>query len=194
MWKDSEKIKKLIEFKKKLKKKIEDLESEIKEMQTMLEAVDAILLEKGFKRPELPKPTTTEPEVLSAQEQVTVKPSTEFESVVPLKSVDGELLANLHIEDNSLRVVMVEDKNFNVNTPPFTHFLIERVLKKMQEKDKKLAESGQLTSDKIFSYEIIKEGDVIHEIQIENIDKERLRELKSSIRWTLEKMYEKMKV
>jgi hypothetical protein len=64
----------------------------------------------------------------------------------------------------------------------------------MQEKDKKLAESGQLTPDKIFLYNIVTEGDVIREIQIKNVDKERLRELKSSIRWTLEKMYEKMKV
>jgi hypothetical protein len=185
MWKDSEKIKKLIEFKEKLKKKIEELESEIKEMRTMLEAVDAILLEKGFKRPELPKQISIEAEV---------EPSTEFESVIPLKSVEGELLANLHVEDDSLHVVMTEDKNFTVNTPPFTHFLIERVLKKMQEKDKKLAESGQLTPDKIFSYNIVTEGDIIREMQIKNVDKERLRELKSSIRWTLEKMYEKMKV
>lgn len=191
MWKNSEKIKKLIEFKEKLKKKIEELESEIKEMQTMLEAVDVILLEKGFKRPELPKQIATE---ALPKEQVTVEPSTEFESVIPLKSVEGELLANLHVEDDSLRVVMAEDKSFNVNTPPFTHFLIERVLKKMQEKDKKLAESGQLTPDKIFLYNIVTEGDVIREIQIKNVDKERLRELKSSIRWTLEKMYEKMKV
>jgi len=193
MWKNSERIKKLIEFKKKLKKKIEELESEIKEMRTMLEAVDAILLEKGFKRPELPKQISTEAEALT-KEQVTVEPSTELESVIPLKSVEDELLANLHVEDDSLRVVMAEDKNFTVNTPPFTHFLIERVLKKMQEKDKKMAESGQLTPDKIFAYNIVTEGNAIREIQIKNVDKERLRELKSSIRWTLEKMYEKMKV
>jgi hypothetical protein len=32
---------------------------------------------------------------------------------------------------------------------------------------------------------------LLREIVIRNVDEERLRELKSSIRWTLEKMYEK---
>jgi hypothetical protein len=45
----------------------------------------------------------------------------------------------------------------------------------------------------MFAYNIICEGDLIREIVIKNAGEERLRELKSSIRWTLEKMYEKMK-
>ena len=193
MFQDSEKIKKLVEFKKKLEEKIEKLESELKETQTMLEAVNTVLLEKGFKRAELPKPPAAKPETLPPREEVTTEPSTEHEMVTPLKSVTGELLANLYVDDGFLRIVMAEDKNFNINTPPFTPFLIERVLTKMQEKDKELAKTGQLAPDRIFSYNIVREGDIIREIQIKNVDKERLRELKSSVRWTLEKMYEKMK-
>jgi hypothetical protein len=45
----------------------------------------------------------------------------------------------------------------------------------------------------MFSYNIVREGDQIREIIIRNVDDERLKELKSSIRWTFEKMYEKMK-
>jgi hypothetical protein len=56
-----------------------------------------------------------------------------------------------------------------------------------------LVRTGQLGLDKIFSYNIVQEGDVIREIMIKNVDSNRLRELKSSIRWTLEKMYEKMR-
>jgi len=70
--------------------------------------------------------------------------------------------------------------------------LFQRVLSKMQEKDKKLAATGKITQDKIFSYNIVRETDVVDEIQIRNFDADRLRELKSAIRWTLEKMYEKM--
>ena len=39
----------------------------------------------------------------------------------------------------------------------------------------------------------VKDGDIIREINITNIGPDRTRELKSSIRWTLEKMYDKMK-
>ena len=63
----------------------------------------------------------------------------------------------------------------------------------MQEKDKELVRLGQLATDKMFCYNIVREGDLIREIIIKNVDDERLKELKSSIRWTLEKMFEKMK-
>jgi hypothetical protein len=90
-------------------------------------------------------------------------------------------------------MVPAEDKTFDINTPPFTQFLVERVLTKMQERDNELIRNGQLDPDRIFSYNIVREGDVIREIVIRNVDGDRLRELKSSIRWTLEKMHEKMK-
>ena len=86
-----------------------------------------------------------------------------------------------------------ESKNFSVNTPPFGNFLVEKVFAKMQEKDSELVRAKQLKQDKIFTYNIIREGDLIREIVIRNVDEERLKELKSSIRWTFEKMYEKMK-
>lgn len=192
MSKEAEKIKKLVAFKKRLEKKIEELESEFKEMQSMLEAVNTILLEKGFKQVEIPKATATV-EVSKPEEEAIIKPAREYESVVTLETVTGEPLVNLYISEDLLRVVPVEDKNFNVNTPPFTQFLIERVLAKMQEKDKELAGTRQLAPDKIFFYDIIRDDDTIREIRVKNFDANRLRELKSSIRWTFEKMYEKMK-
>ena len=195
MSEEAEKVKKIVAFKKKLEKRVEELESELKETRTMLETVNTLLLEKGFKRAEISEiPSTTE--VTQPKEEAVVKTtlsSEEHENIIPLKTVAGELLANLYLSEDLLRVVLAENKNFSVNTPPFTQFLVERVLTKMQEKDNELAKTGQLAPDNIFSYHILQEGDTIHEILIRNIDADRLRELKSSIRWTLEKMYEKMK-
>jgi len=196
MSEEAEKIKKFVAFKKKLEKKVEGLESELNEQRLMLEAVDSILLEKGFKRAEIAKTPVTA-EVSPVKEEALVElppqPSTKSENVIPLKTVTGEPLATLYINQDSLRIVLAEDKDFNINTPPFTQFLVERVLAKMQEKDSELARAGQLTADKIFSYNIVQEGDIIHEMVIKNFDANRLRELKSSIRWTLEKMCEKTK-
>jgi cell division septum initiation protein DivIVA len=199
MAQDAEKVKRLVTFKKRLEKKVEELESELKETQATLETVNLILLEKGFKRAEITEaPTAKEillPEEEAKAELVTssLQPTTEPENVMPLETVTGDLLANLYITEDSLRVVPAEDKDFNVNTPPFTHFLVERVFTKMQEKNGELAKTGQLTPEKIFSYSINRDGDIIREIIIKHVDSDRLRELKSSIRWTLEKMYEKMK-
>jgi hypothetical protein len=61
----------------------------------------------------------------------------------------------------------------------------------MQEKDKAAAAKGGLPRESVFSYELALDGDIIREIVIRNLTADRQRELKSSIHWTLEKMYEK---
>jgi len=198
MSEDAEKIKSLIAFKKKLETKVQMMDTELKELQTMLETVNSILLEKGFKHAEItekPAPTETAlpKEEIAGEPEAPLQPQAEHETVSPLKAAAGELLANLYVSEDSLRVVPTEDKNFDVNTPPFTHFLVERVLLKMQERDTELARAGQLDPERIFCYNIIREGDIIREITVRNFGSDRLRELKSSIRWTLEKMYEKSK-
>jgi len=195
MSQEAEKLKKLVAFKKKLEKRIKKLESELNEQRLMLEALDSILLEKGFKRAEIAK-TPAAAEVSPVKEEPSVQPPqplAEDENVIPLKAVTGELLANLYINEDSLRVVLAEDKEFNFNTPPFRQFLVERVFAKMQEKDSELARAGQLTPGEIFSYNIVQEDERVRELVIRNFDANRLRELRSSVRWTLEKMYEKMK-
>jgi hypothetical protein len=200
MSEDAEKLKRLITFKKKLENKIEEMSSDLKDSQAMLETINSILLEKGFKRPEVTE-GLTETGALPSGESVDERepgPSSpeshvESEDVTPLKTMTGELLATLYVSKDSLRVVPTEGKDFDINTPPFMHFLVERVLLKMQERDSELARAGQLSPDKVFCYSIAREGDIIREIVINNSDSDRLRELKSSIRWTLEKMYEKMK-
>lgn len=198
MSQDSEKMKALVTFKKKLEKRIEELNSELKELQVTLETVDSILLEKGFKRGDMKEVTAAPKEVAPPTEPVAAKEEkptmprvAEPESVIPLKTMNDEPLAIIYVDKQALHVLPDESKNFSVDTPPFNHFLVERVLAKMQEKDNELVRMGQLTADKMFAYNIVREGDLLREIVIRNVDEERLRELKSSIRWTLEKMYEK---
>ncbi|MEM3566352.1 MAG: hypothetical protein QXK18_05715 [Candidatus Bathyarchaeia archaeon] len=199
MSEEAEEVKRLLAFKKKLEKRVEKLESELKELKSILETINSVLLAKGFKRAEIVKaPTPTLPEVAvpTKEEEMVIQPPTrtpEFKEVVPLKTAAGELLATLYVGEGFLKIVLAEDKNFNVNTPPFNQFLVERVLAKMQQKDGELAKAGKLKPEEIFSYNIVRDGEIIREIHIKNFDAERLRELKSSVKWTLEKMYEKMK-
>jgi hypothetical protein len=199
MSQDSEKLKALVNFKKKLEKRIEELETEMNEVSATLEAVDSILLEKGFKRGDIKEVTAPQEEAppeapITVEEEAPTTPrAAEPESVIQLKTMNDEPLAIIYVDKEALHVLPDERKNFSVSTPPFQPFLVERVLAKMQEKDSELVRTGQLTADKMFAYNIIGEGDLIREIVIRNVDEERLKELKSSIRWTLEKMYEKTK-
>ena len=196
---DSEKMKALVAFKEKLEKRLGELDAETKEVTMTLETVNSILLEKGFKRGDIKEVSQTpEESTSSAKFTVEVKkgvmPQTqEPETVIPLKTVNEEPLALIYVEKDELHVMPDESKSFSVKTPPFSNFLVERILTKMQEKDGELVRMGELPTDKMFAYNIVCEGDLIREIMFKNVDEERLRELKSSIRWTLEKMYEKAK-
>jgi hypothetical protein len=199
---DTEKMKSIIAFKKRLEEQLEKLTVETKEVQATLDAVNQILLEKGFKRgdiKEVPTPQAPVPQevVLPKHEpepsKAPTQQHTEPESVIPLKTMADEPLALMYFEKQSIHVLPDESKNFSVNIPPFSNFLVEKVFAKMQEKDRELVRLGQLATDKMFSFNIVREGDLIREIIIKNVDDERLKELKSSIRWTFEKMYEKMK-
>ena len=193
---EADKMKKLADFRTRLEKRIEDLSAELEGLLVLLEFADATLLEKGFKRadakPSVSKPLPSLPSPMPPA-KTAVPPVVEYESAVPLKTVTGELLANLYVGKDSLRVILAEDKSFNVNTPPFQQFLVERVFVKMQDKDRQASASGELEPDKIFSFKIVQDGDILKEILIENVSEDRLRELKTSLRWTLEKMFKKIK-
>jgi hypothetical protein len=193
-------MKSLIAFKKRLDEQLEKLCVETKEVQAALDMVNSILLEKGFRRgdiKEVPEETVPKEVILPKQEPEAPKPAVQHmpepESVIPLKTMADEPLALIYFDKQAMHVLPDESKNFSVNTPPFSNFLVEKVFAKMQEKDNELVRMGQLATDKMFSYNIVREGDLIREIIIKNVDDERLKELKSSIRWTFDKMYEKMK-
>jgi hypothetical protein len=196
MSEDADKTKRLIAFKKKTEIRIEELENELKEQQATLEIVNSILLEKGFKHPEIKPGPSTEPQPEEEKAQMLSEKTAEHVELErmgtqPLKSATGEVLAQLHIEGDLLHAVIAENKTFNINTPPFNQFLVQRVLLKMQERDSELVRAGRLDADRILCFDIIREGDIVRELVIRNIDSERVRELSSSIRWTLEKMDEK---
>ncbi len=197
---DSEKMKALVALKEKLEKRLEALNAETAEVTATLDAVNSVLLEKGFKRGDMkevaqpPKePMPQDETAVAVEEKVPFAQTQETESVIPLRAVNEEPLAIIYVEKDELHILPDENKRFSIKTPPFSQFLVERILARMQEKDSELVRAGQLAPEKMFAYNIVLEGDLIREIMFKNVDEERLRELKSSIRWTFEKMYEKNK-
>lgn len=186
---EKEKIKKIAKLRVLLEKRVEDMETELDGLKTLLSLIDTTLLKEGFKRAEISKPVQTPPK----QETPQPSPIKPQKKGIPLKTVTGDLLAQLYIEKDFMQVTLAEDKNFDINTPPFKSFFVERVLAKMQEKDKEDASKGKIDPEKTVSYDIKRDGNILKEITIRNLRPERSRELKSSIRWTLEKMYERMK-
>ena len=149
---DSEKMKALVSFKEKLEKRLEALNAETAEVTATLEAVNSVLLEKGFKRGDLneiaqkpnePVAQAEKKPVVEEEEQVPVAQAGLPESVIPLKTANEEPLALIYVEKDELHVLPDENKRFSVNTPPFNQFLVERIFARMQEKDSELVRMGQ---------------------------------------------------
>jgi hypothetical protein len=203
MSQDQDKMKGILAFKKKLEDQLEKLNAEAKDVQDTLDMVNQLLLDKGFRRGDIKEvsaaPASMPKEVVLPKPSVeapkpALQPAIERDSVISLKTMADEPLAIIYFDKQlSMHVLPDESKNFRVKTPPFENFLVEKVFDKMQDKDKELVHSGQLSAAKAFNYNLVLEEDLIREIIVKNVDDERLKELKSSIRWTLEKMYEKIK-
>lgn len=183
---EEERLKKIAELREILEERIRRLEAEVEGLKIILEFVNSILLERSFRRVDEMVPARLL-EAAPAQPAQPKEPS----RVMPLKASTGELLANIYIEDRTMRIVPEPDKKFDVNTPPFEAFLIEKVLNKMREMDQEAVRRGELRPEEAISYEIKKDGTIIKEILIHNVSPQRERELRSAVRWTLEKMHEK---
>src|SRR4030066_1207045 len=146
-------MKALVAFKEKLEKRIAELNAELDEASATLDTLNLILLEKGFKRGDIKEVVQTPKEMTpSAEERVAAPVPQEPETVIPLKTLNEEPLAIIYVDKDSLHVLPDESKSFSVNTPPFSHFLVERILAKMQEKDNELVRRGQLSPHKKVDY------------------------------------------
>lgn len=191
---EEETVKKLAEMKAYLEKRISELEGEMSKLRSFLDVVDVTLTEKSFKRAEVPKtlpPLAMPPTVPAAPPPAGPAPSP-YQQAYPLKTVTGVYLADIYVSDRELKVVSAPNMKYDVNSPPLRAFLIGRVLEPMQSKDRESARTGELSADKILSYRIEQDGNLLKTIVIANYgDERRLLELKNAIRWTLRRIYEK---
>ncbi|MCQ5362038.1 MAG: hypothetical protein NO482_01255 [Candidatus Methanomethylicia archaeon] len=181
----------LAELKKDLEEKIAKAEKELAFLKASLKLVDEALTRISFrpasrlveetqKAPvEMPKPS--------------IEPPAPQEQPFPIKSKTGEDLGIFYIGKNTVRIVPRPDLGLNLKTPPFQSFFLERVIGEMRKKDEMAVDAGTKDPDSIIEYNIKSDGDIIKEITILNVDEDsRVRELRSSIRWTFERMLEKM--
>ncbi len=160
---------KIDEIKKFLEEKIQELKKEKEILELILG-----LLESG---------------VVSPRGTIKIEPKP-GEKIVPLRSSDGTLLAEMYIGKDEMRIIPFVE--LSVDIPPFRQFFIARVLEGIKKKDIDRIERGELDTSKAFDYEIIVDRGIIKEIRLKNIFDERRRmDIKSSAKWTLEKMLEK---
>jgi hypothetical protein len=64
----------------------------------------------------------------------------------------------------------------------------------MRTTDEGKAATGEIAPDQVLEYIVTTDGEVIKSLTVRNFGGERrLREIQSSLRWSLDKMYDKMR-
>ena len=177
-------IAKLREF---IVRRIEELETELSGLREVLRFVDELLKELSFKELSLPEEAIggPRPQEVSREEARTLE-----ETVIPLTTIEGELLANMYVAPGRVRIVPAEDKRFHASSRPFQYFL--RQLKGVQDRDASLVAEGVLSPDKVTTFNVVTDGDVIREVIIKNVKPKDVRKLKSIARWAFRTMWQQM--
>lgn len=179
-WED--KVKALTDLVIYFKDHINELDLEINRVQSLLQITEDMLVEKSFREAEKIKLNVSESSETLRDNQKSI----------PLKTSTGTLLANMYLNDKQVKIIPSDDMRFDINTPPFKAFMIDRILDPATIESKDAIEKDKEGSDEAFSYKIDLDNNIIREITIRNFNNERhLREIKSSLTWTLEKMWER---
>ena len=185
---DEEILESLMDLKEYLETRIQALNDELGKLRALYKIVDEVIISRSFRGAESllkeqPAETRTSESTGSTLEPV---------DRVLLKTNRGVLLAEALIQPQNMRIIPVKDMKFNVNTTPFQSFFVSRILESMKGKDNEAVRKGEILPEMALTFEVISHDDIIQEISINNYgDEQRLREIRNSCRWTLEKMFER---
>ena len=173
--------KKLAELKAYLEKRVGSQEEEIKTLRSFLEIVDNLLAERSYRRVQVPSA------ILDTPNRVPRESSSQS-----ITTMAGVHLADVFVEGHDLRIVPSQSIRFDVNAPPLRTFLLGKVLDPMKARDAEAVRKQELGPDRILSYVIDQDGNLLKQLKIVNFgDERRLNEIRNGVRWTLRKIYEK---
>ena len=185
--------KKLLRFRESMEQRISEIEQEMQDLQKAVEQIDKLIVTSGFKTfttaDTIPQKSVTQEEY---PDQSTISEEPPEESM-NITSKDGTILGTIQVEDHSIIFTPAEPFEFTTDIPPFQSFLIERVLENMRRTDQERATNGEIDPSEVLEYKLEEQDGKITSLTVENYGGERrLREINSSLRWTLDKMYDKI--
>jgi hypothetical protein len=108
---------------------------------------------------------------------------------------DNTLIANVEISTDKIEIIPLESMNFNIETPPFKSFFINRILEGMKNKDLEKVNQGSMGQNEIISFSLNNKEDkenILKSIEIKNYkEKERINEIFNTVAWVFTRMLEK---
>ncbi len=180
--------KRLLQFKETMEQRMAELEAEAADLREAMAAIDRMIVAEGFRTPTVPEDAPQ-----PTQRVETPQPES-FEEGMSITSKDGAVLGRMRVKGKILVFEPQSEYEFKTDIPPFQSFLVERVLANMSSSDRERAANGEIDQSEILEYEVVEEDGVLKELRVRNYGGERrLREINSSLRWTFDKMYDKIR-
>jgi hypothetical protein len=187
-------IRKLLKIRADLEYRVEQLQIEIEHLKLAMAEIDKTIVKQGFHQPaayQIMKPSDVKIEEQIPSENKNPESSIEGSSI---QAKDGTILGKVQINDDAIIFTPKEGLSFTTSTPPFKSFLIDRVLLNMKTTDEARAATGEITPEQVLTFSIEDEDETIKVLTIRNFGGERrLREIQSSLRWSFDKMYDKIR-
>ncbi len=202
-------IKNAAEIREWLTKSISEKQEEIDRMKITLSLIDSVLKQGSFKTAANlnldKKPYSNEKSAIIDKEHKKDNTSTfqksheeqpqalETRQIKRMK--DNTLIALVEISKERIEIIPNESINFNLDTPPFKSFFINRILDGMKNKDSDKVKQGQLSETDMISYNTMQKENsenILKKIEIRNYrDKDRVNEIFNTVAWVFTRMLEK---
>jgi hypothetical protein len=202
-------VKNAAEIREWLTKLISEKQDEIERMKITLSLIDTVLKQGSFRtaanlnlnKKSFPneKSFNDENEIKKEKNPQLQRSHDEQSQSIETRQIkrmkDNTLIANVEVSREKIEITPMESINFNIDTPPFKSFFINRILEGMKSKDLDKVKQGQIDTSNIIAYNTIsKDNDdnIIKKIEIKNYrDKERVNEIFNTVAWVFTRMLEK---
>lgn len=208
-------IKNAAEIREWLTKLISEKQNELERLQIMLSLIDSVLKQGSFKTAanlnlnktsfsnekssnaysENKKENTISSRTPSSFQKTQNESPQVLENRQIKRMRDNTLIAQFQISSDKIEIVPNDSINFNLDTPPFKSFFINRILDGMRNKDIDKVKQGQLSEIDMLSFNIIQKDNndnILHKIEIKNYrDKDRVNEIFNTVAWVFTRMLEK---
>ncbi len=186
---EGDRVRRLAEVKSYLQRRVEELEGELELLKLLINLVDSALSSESFtKASELPRA-----EVERAAAPLAPSVESRLGRMLTEQSVtsrEGKKLASLLVYEHGIVVKPLME--VPVDSPPIRSFFIAKILDGYKRKDEELVNAGGLSEDEALDYEVVEEEGLVKEIRVFNYrEKRRLDELRSSLRWALNRVLER---
>jgi ribosomal protein L11 len=203
-------IKNAAEIREWLTKLIFEKQNEIERIKITLSLIDSVLKQGSFKTAANlnlnKKPFTDEKStsIYDESKKETNNPSFkkgngESSQLLETRQIkrmkDNTLIAQVEVSKEKIEIIPSESFSFNMDTPPFKSFFINRILEGMKNKDIDKVKQGQLSEMDVIAFNTIQKennDNILKKIEIKNYrDKDRINEIFNTVAWVFTRMLEK---